>query len=116
MPLATRLAVLRDGVLEQTGTPEEVYTNPASAYVAGFMSYRNLLPARVDAVDSGRSVRVVAKDVTIDGTLRSGDVGLFTPGTIHRAINDGDLRVLVMKQNGGRPEAGDGVLMSPLST
>src|SRR6185437_4945802 len=37
LSLATRLVVLRKGRLEQTGTPQEVYTNPVSAYVAGFM-------------------------------------------------------------------------------
>ena len=47
LSLATRLVVLRKGRLEQTGTPQDVYTNPASAYVAGFMGYRNLFPARL---------------------------------------------------------------------
>ncbi|TDQ54344.1 cupin domain-containing protein [Actinorugispora endophytica] len=45
--------------------------------------------------------------------LRAGDVVWFTPGTIHRAVNDGDLRVLVLMQNGGLPEAGDAVLTLP---
>jgi mannose-6-phosphate isomerase-like protein (cupin superfamily) len=45
--------------------------------------------------------------------LRPGDVVWFTPGTIHRAINDGDLRVTVVMQNGGLPEAGDAVLTFP---
>ena len=47
LSLATRLVVLKDGRVEQTGTPEEVYTNPVSAYVAAFMGYRNLFDAVV---------------------------------------------------------------------
>ncbi|TDC44002.1 ABC transporter ATP-binding protein, partial [Actinomadura sp. KC345] len=43
LALADRVVVLRAGVVEQIGTPEEVYTHPASAYIAGFMGYRNLL-------------------------------------------------------------------------
>jgi mannose-6-phosphate isomerase-like protein (cupin superfamily) len=46
-------------------------------------------------------------------TLRQGDVVWFAPGTIHRAINDGDLRVVVVMQNGGLPEAGDAVMTFP---
>ncbi|HEU5353906.1 MAG TPA: cupin domain-containing protein [Actinocrinis sp.] len=45
--------------------------------------------------------------------LNPGDVVWFTPGTIHRAINDGDLHVLVIMQNGGLPEAGDAVMTFP---
>lgn len=45
--------------------------------------------------------------------LAPGDVVWFTPGTIHRAINDGDLHVTVIMQNSGLPEAGDAVLTVP---
>ncbi|MEV8230245.1 cupin domain-containing protein [Streptomyces sp. NPDC079167] len=45
--------------------------------------------------------------------LRPGDVVWFGPGTIHRAINDGDLRVVVVMQNSGLPEAGDAVMTFP---
>jgi hypothetical protein len=47
--------------------------------------------------------------------LSPGDVVWFTPGTIHRAVNDGDLQVLVIMQNGGLPEAGDAVMTFPPS-
>lgn len=45
--------------------------------------------------------------------LAPGDVVWFTPGTIHRALNDGDLHVLVIMQNSGLPEAGDAVMTFP---
>lgn len=48
-----------------------------------------------------------------EAPLREGDVVWFTPGTIHRAVNDGDLRVVVVMQNSGLPEAGDAVLTLP---
>ncbi|GAA3598923.1 cupin domain-containing protein [Kineosporia mesophila] len=55
--------------------------------------------------------------LTLDGSgeqpLGAGDVVWFTPGTIHRAVNDGDLQVLVLMQNSGLPEAGDAVLTFP---
>jgi multiple sugar transport system ATP-binding protein len=37
MTLATRIAVMRDGRIEQFGTPEEIYDRPATLYVAGFV-------------------------------------------------------------------------------
>ncbi|GGL17679.1 hypothetical protein Sme01_73080 [Sphaerisporangium melleum] len=45
--------------------------------------------------------------------LRPGTVAWFTPGTVHRAVNHGGLRVLVVMQNAGLPEAGDAVLTFP---
>jgi hypothetical protein len=45
--------------------------------------------------------------------LIPGDCLWFTPGTIHRLINDGELRILVVMQNAGLPEAGDCVLTFP---
>jgi len=45
--------------------------------------------------------------------LRAGDCLWFTPGTIHRLVNDGQLRLLVVMQNAGLPEHGDAVLTFP---
>ncbi|MEU7740610.1 cupin domain-containing protein [Nonomuraea sp. NPDC049158] len=45
--------------------------------------------------------------------LSGGSTVWFTPGTIHRAINRGDLEVVVVMQNAGLPEAGDAVMTFP---
>jgi mannose-6-phosphate isomerase-like protein (cupin superfamily) len=37
----------------------------------------------------------------------------FGPGVIHRLVNDGELRLVVVMQNNGLPEAGDAVLTFP---
>jgi multiple sugar transport system ATP-binding protein len=37
MTLAHRVAIMKDGVLQQLGTPKEVYSDPATLFVAGFM-------------------------------------------------------------------------------
>ncbi|MGK9203240.1 ABC transporter ATP-binding protein [Sinorhizobium meliloti] len=51
MTLATRIAVMRDGRIEQLATPEEVYDRPATLYVAGFVGSppMNILDAEVSA-------------------------------------------------------------------
>jgi ABC-type Fe3+/spermidine/putrescine transport system ATPase subunit len=45
--VADRIAVMRDGVIEQTGTPREVYVNPVNEFVARFMGPANILRGRV---------------------------------------------------------------------
>ena len=37
MTLGSRIAVMKDGILQQIGTPDEIYRRPANAYVAGFI-------------------------------------------------------------------------------
>ena len=37
MTMGTRIAVMRDGILQQVDTPEELYRRPANAFVAGFI-------------------------------------------------------------------------------
>ncbi|MBM7781120.1 cupin domain-containing protein [Arthrobacter tumbae] len=46
--------------------------------------------------------------------LSAGSVLWFSPGTVHRLINTGDLHILTIMQNSGLPEAGDAVLTFPL--
>jgi len=51
MTLATKIAVLKDGTLQQFGTPAEIYNSPANMFVADFMGSpaMNLLRARIEA-------------------------------------------------------------------
>lgn len=47
MTLATKIVVLKDGVVQQVGTPEDIYDRPANTFVADFMGSppMNLVPA-----------------------------------------------------------------------
>ena len=57
--LGDRIALLRDGRLEQFGTPDELYAAPANPFVAGFIGRASSLPARVVARrDNGVEVEV----------------------------------------------------------
>ncbi len=66
LSMADRLVVLRDGVVQQIGTPDEVYADPANRYVAGFMGYRNMLSFDVESVSSGNAV-LTAEGVRLAG-------------------------------------------------
>jgi len=47
LTLADRIVVMNDGIIEQIGSPTEIYGNPASAYVANFIGEMNFLEAKV---------------------------------------------------------------------
>jgi ABC-type Fe3+/spermidine/putrescine transport system ATPase subunit len=47
MALSDRIALLREGLLEQVASPREIYANPSTAYVAQFIGQTNLLRAEV---------------------------------------------------------------------
>jgi putative spermidine/putrescine transport system ATP-binding protein len=53
MALSDRIAVLNEGRLAQTGTPDEVFERPASAFVARFIGRVNEWAARVEPAPAG---------------------------------------------------------------
>jgi putative spermidine/putrescine transport system ATP-binding protein len=71
LALADRLVVLRDGEVQQVGSPEEVYAHPANRYVAGFMGYRNMLSLLVTSAD-GERISVRDNDIELVGVNRDG--------------------------------------------
>jgi multiple sugar transport system ATP-binding protein len=66
MSLADRIAVMDRGVLQQYGTPDEVFNDPANTFVANFMGSpsMNLIPCRLQA-DGGEPVLQVGEAGTI---------------------------------------------------
>ncbi len=54
LSMSDRLAVMSDGRIEQVGTPREVYFNPATPFVAGFIGKANLGPGTV-VLEHGKS-------------------------------------------------------------
>jgi molybdate/tungstate transport system ATP-binding protein len=51
--IGDRLAVMRDGTIQQRDTPEEVFAHPATPFVASFTGSDNLFQARVAGTDDG---------------------------------------------------------------
>lgn len=54
LSLSDRIAVMRDGRIEQIGTPHEIYANPQSEFVADFVGESTLFSGTFDAADGGR--------------------------------------------------------------
>jgi len=91
-----------------------VYPWPTADGEHGGSPHMHLTCAEAYVVISGRGrLQTLNHTGPSSQELTPGDVVWFTPGTIHRAVNDGDLHVLVIMQNSGLPEAGDAVMTFP---
>ena len=66
MALSHRIVVMNKGVIEQIGTPEEIYDNPASRYVASFIGEMNFIEE-----NDGKTLAVRPEDII----LTKGDSG-----------------------------------------
>jgi multiple sugar transport system ATP-binding protein len=60
MTLGDQIAIMKDGEIQQLGSPQEVYDNPANQFVAGFMGSpsMNFIPARVVQGESGLGLQM----------------------------------------------------------
>ncbi|WP_136688045.1 ABC transporter ATP-binding protein [Halorhabdus amylolytica] len=56
LAISDRIAVMNDGRIEQIGTPEDVYRDPATRFVAEFVGENNVFDARVDG--DGRTLTI----------------------------------------------------------
>ena len=59
LAMADRVVVMKLGVVQQIGTPQDVFARPAKLDIARFMGYRNVLPVRIVQADGTR--------VTVEG-------------------------------------------------
>ena len=55
MVMSDRIAVLKDGRIQQVGTPQDLYERPDNLFVARFMGHSNLFPIREHAEDGIRT-------------------------------------------------------------
>ena len=67
LSMADRLVVLREGRVQQIGTPAQLHNSPANWHVADFMGYRNLIDLEVTAVN-GSTVTVQDQGFTLKAT------------------------------------------------
>ncbi len=117
LTLSDRIAVFDAGRIQQLGTPQEIYEQPASAYVAGFVGTTNLLDAaaseRVLGVAAAHAVRPerlrlsassdtappAAGDVRLDAVVTE-TIYLGTGNRVHLRTDDG-LDLVALEQSTG---------------
>ncbi|TDD67368.1 ABC transporter ATP-binding protein [Actinomadura rubrisoli] len=72
LTMSDRIAVMNEGLIEQLGTPREIYEHPATRFVAGFIGTSNLLDGEVAEVGAGRAVISYGADGRIEVPVRDG--------------------------------------------
>ena len=114
LTMSDRLAVFNDGRIAQIGTPADVYENPVSAFVAGFVGVSNVLRGELAAKAGGGAgealtvrpekirledpqVAVAEDEVGCDGTVR--DVVYLGAHTRYLIALDGGDDLTVVEQN-----------------
>ncbi|MFF4836503.1 cupin domain-containing protein [Streptomyces sp. NPDC001315] len=91
-----------------------VYDWPAADGLCGGTPHMHLACSEAYVVTGGRgAVQTLTASGYAVTPLAPGTVAWFSPGTIHRLVNEDDLRITVLMQNSGLPEAGDAVLTLP---
>jgi ABC-type sugar transport system ATPase subunit len=105
MTLADRIVVLKDGKIEQVGTPIELYREPASLFVAQFIGSpaMNLIPARL--TKAGNETEVCTKD---GNTIR-------IPVSSEGELIDSSVMLGVRPEDVWLAEAGSGFLKGCIS-
>jgi len=62
LSMSDTVVVMRNGSVEQTGAPEELYERPKNAFVAGFLGETNIVEGRIRAVEDGEAVLVLEQE------------------------------------------------------
>jgi iron(III) transport system ATP-binding protein len=102
MALADRIAVMNSGRLEQLGTPQEIFEEPASAFVARFLGIENVLSAKVLGRQGDHWV--------LDAGL---GMGVLAGAKHHFAVDDRVELAVRASQLSVHPTAGSGLLALP---
>jgi len=112
MTLSDRIAVMRDGRVEQVGTPQEVYEEPATVFVAGFVGMTNFFKGRIVSKE-GVYVRVRTEEgYEIVGRLPAPN-GAPPDGLSEGAAVTVSVRPEALRLTESRPENGDGAGANP---
>jgi spermidine/putrescine transport system ATP-binding protein len=98
LTMSDRLAVMADGLVEQIGTPEVVYSEPASAYVAGFLGSANVVDVEVHGPSTSGTAGAVSCQL---GPFSFQAVGDASPGPAKVVIRPE--RVLLGPADGDTP-------------
>ncbi len=82
LTMSDRIAVMREGMLEQVATPEDLYLRPGTSYVADFIGKANLVDCEIDApIEGGFDVRLPNGGVVPVLSVANRDGVPGTPGT-----------------------------------
>lgn len=93
MTMADRIGVMNMGKLLQVGTPQEIYSNPATEFVAGFVGEpaMNLLDGRIVAAGERPVIELYGKQIEVPPRYR-GAIASFKGTAVRLGIRPSDIR------------------------
>ncbi|MBU3154876.1 ABC transporter ATP-binding protein [Clostridium estertheticum] len=59
--MSDRIVVMNDGIIEQIGTPEDIYERPKTKFVAGFIGESNLIKTKIKRIDEEKISAKIGK-------------------------------------------------------
>jgi putative spermidine/putrescine transport system ATP-binding protein len=87
LALSDRIVVMKKGVVQQIGTPTEIYSKPINLFVAGFMGFKNIWPATILNVKEEGNLTEFAIDVNgIKLTSKIISSGSSADGDLKKAL------------------------------
>jgi len=119
LTMSDRMAVMSDGLVQQLGTPRDVYEEPATTFVADFLGVSNLMSAHADGggrvrlgeaalsahrgdVEARGEVRLTIRPerVRVEPAKTGGENRL--PGTVSRVVYLGSVTQILLELAGGQ--------------
>ncbi len=76
LSLSDWVVIMREGLLIQAGTPQEIHDQPVNLFVADFMGFRNFFPTRITTLGPDGEVQAESQGMKIRGKTRH----TFAPG------------------------------------
>jgi putative spermidine/putrescine transport system ATP-binding protein len=105
LTMSDRMAVFNQGIIEQIGTPADVYEHPASTFVASFVGTSNLLTGEAALAVIGHDGIFTVRPEKIriaERTMVPGSEEIGVDGTIREVVYIGpDTRYIVSLESGG---------------
>ncbi len=85
MSISDRIVVMKEGIIQQIGSPIEIYERPTNEFIAGFVGFVNFLEGKIERVDLGPEKAIASTPI---GNIQ------FIP---QRTVNTGDQVKLVVR-------------------
>ena len=73
--ISDRIAVMREGVIQQVGTPEQIYSRPYNSFVSTFIGHSNCMTGRLSREGAAYALRLGEGYTLTMGNLREGLAG-----------------------------------------
>ncbi len=107
--MSDNVAIMNEGKFVQTGTPQELYHNPAEAFVAGFVGDNNRWSGKVKTVTNGIITTETKAGLTIKGSAR-GDVKPDVGGVVSIFVRPEFIAAKVSAKKSGKSNANNNTI------